>query len=463
MAGTGTLYRTLWRWHFYAGLLVIPLVLVLSLTGAAYLFKPQVDRWEERAFRDLPTAALAADHEASPAHQRTAALAAFPGARFHSYRLPETAGDAALVHLVLPGGAMRDVFVAPDGRVLGALDPQWRIMQVLHDLHGQLLAGRPGSWLVELAGSWAIVLVVTGLYLWWPRDNGQGRGMAGTLWPRLRSGRAVLWRDLHAVGGVWVSLLALVLLVTALPWTSVWGSAFKAIRTELAGHPVRQDWTIGGRAPDAGEHAAHDHGAMAGMAGMPGMAGTPVMDHAAADDALLNAVVARARSERLAFPAIVTPPARPCAPWTAKSDAQNRPLRATVTYDGGTGQRLAREDFADKPLADRVIGYGVAWHEGQLLGWFNQLVGLLTAALLVLVAVTGFARWRRRKPAGTLGAPALPAGGSARAGWIILLVAAAALPLLAASLAVIALAEWLVLPRLPRAARWLGLTPPGPI
>ncbi len=29
------LYRTIWRWHFYAGLLVIPLVLVLSLTGAA--------------------------------------------------------------------------------------------------------------------------------------------------------------------------------------------------------------------------------------------------------------------------------------------------------------------------------------------------------------------------------------------------------------------------------------------
>ncbi|MBK8272029.1 MAG: PepSY domain-containing protein [Sphingomonadales bacterium] len=28
------LYRTIWRWHFYAGLFVIPLILILATTGA---------------------------------------------------------------------------------------------------------------------------------------------------------------------------------------------------------------------------------------------------------------------------------------------------------------------------------------------------------------------------------------------------------------------------------------------
>ena len=51
------MYRTLWRWHFYAGLFVIPFVLVLALSGSVFLFKPQIDRWEERAFQGLPTAA----------------------------------------------------------------------------------------------------------------------------------------------------------------------------------------------------------------------------------------------------------------------------------------------------------------------------------------------------------------------------------------------------------------------
>ncbi len=42
-------HRAVWRWHFYAGLFCIPFVIILSLTGAAYLFKPQVE-----AFLDAP-------------------------------------------------------------------------------------------------------------------------------------------------------------------------------------------------------------------------------------------------------------------------------------------------------------------------------------------------------------------------------------------------------------------------
>lgn len=39
----GRLYRTIWRWHFYAGLFVVPFILLLALPGAIYLFKPQLD------------------------------------------------------------------------------------------------------------------------------------------------------------------------------------------------------------------------------------------------------------------------------------------------------------------------------------------------------------------------------------------------------------------------------------
>lgn len=37
-----TLYRAMWRWHFYAGLLVIPVIVLLCLSGIVYLFKPQI-------------------------------------------------------------------------------------------------------------------------------------------------------------------------------------------------------------------------------------------------------------------------------------------------------------------------------------------------------------------------------------------------------------------------------------
>ena len=48
-----SLYRTIWRWHFYAGIFCIPFVILLALTGAIYLFKPYYENWQENKFHQL--------------------------------------------------------------------------------------------------------------------------------------------------------------------------------------------------------------------------------------------------------------------------------------------------------------------------------------------------------------------------------------------------------------------------
>lgn len=452
--GQSSLYRVIWRWHFYAGLCIIPMILILSVTGAIYLFKPQVERWEERAFQGLPTTGAVA-----PSFQRDAALAAFPGSRLLYYRLPERTGDAALVHLELRGHGqvMRDVFVSPQGTVLGAFDPDRRAMEIVHDIHGQLMLGHRGSWLVELAASWAIVLIATGLYLWWPKGN----GFSGILWPRFGLGRRILLRDLHAVTGFWVSGFAMVLLLTGLPWAEVWGSGFKSIRTEMGWMKGEQDWTIGGRSA-GGEHAVHMTGALT-MQNVelqgPIHAGTPHSINQPASASLgLDRLVAKAETEHLAFPVIVVPPAGSNSPWTVRSDSQNRPLRVTIKYDPRDGRELSREPFGDKHIIDRVVGYGIAWHEGQLFGLANQLIGTFTALALVTLSVTGFLSWRRRKPEGRLGAPpTLPARLDGIGIRLVAVLFLLALPMFALSVAILWGLDKFALPRLPVLGRWLGM------
>lgn len=436
--GGATLYRTIWRWHFYAGLFVIPLILILSLTGAIYLFKPQIDAWEESAWRDLPTA-----NAAVPSQQVAAALQAFPGARLHSYRLPVADADAALVHLELAGrDAMRDVFVAPEGAVVGSLDPETRISDFVSRIHGSLLAGKAGDWLVELAANWSIVMILSGLYLWWPKGEGGKWRLAGTLWPRMQ--RGAFLRDLHAVTGFWVAGLALVLLLSGLPWASVWGDAFKTVREQAGWVQGAQDWSTG-----APEHAEHDHTAMLAAQAEP----MPAVS--------IDVIVAKAAAERLAFPVTVAPPGDH---WTVQSSAQNRPLRATITYDALTGDRQSIERFADRHPIDQVVGYGIAWHEGALFGWVNQVIGVLTALMLMTMAVSGFLLWRRRRPTGVLGAPPEPRDPARLKGvTAIILSLAVLLPLLAASLILLWLFDRLVLPRLPRLAKWLGVQVVSPV
>jgi len=443
------LYRVIWRWHFYAGLLVLPFILILAGSGTLYLFKPQVERWEERAFQNLPTVGAV-----PPTAQAEAALAAFPASSFVNYRLPERPGDAAMIHLKLADShAMADVFVSPQGVVLGSLASDDRIIAVDRRLHGQLFLGPRGSWLVELVASWTIVMVLSGLFLWWPR----GQTLAGVVWPRLsqKNGRG-FWRDLHAVTGFWISAFVLVLLVTGLPWAGVWGDALKSVRGEMGWVRGEQDWTLGGKQTSSGDmgHSEHNHSAMVG-------AGHPI------DLSPLSHFVAKAESEGLAFPVLVVAPAsemrgdsRGAPAWTVMSDAQNRPLRVTIHYDANTHAEISRETFAQKHIIDRIVAYGIAWHEGHLFGWVNQLIGVLTATGLAIMTVSGFVMWRRRKPKHLLGAPPLPfVAVSARLGIIVLLILAVLLPLLAASLIAILLLEKAVLPHLPGVQAWLGFVP----
>ena len=98
------------------------------------------------------------------------------------------------------------------------------------------LAAYVGSIMVELAASWAIVMVLTGLYLWWPRS---AKGLGGVLYPRIGQGAKRFWRDLHAVVGIWVSVFALFLLITGMPWALVWGNGFKTVRNWTGTAPGR--------------------------------------------------------------------------------------------------------------------------------------------------------------------------------------------------------------------------------
>ncbi|MFN3451526.1 MAG: PepSY-associated TM helix domain-containing protein [Sphingorhabdus sp.] len=439
-------YRTIWRWHFYASLFVMPLIFVLATTGAIYLFKPQLDRWEERAFSNLSP-----EQAVSPNTQLAMVMAANPSAQFQSYRLPERAGDAAMIHIGLADGqSMRDVYVSPQGKVLGSIDPESRISATVSRIHGSLLMGKVGDWIVELSACWAIVMILTGLYMWWPR----GRRFAGVVWPRLSKGNRVFLRDLHAVTGFWVSGLALVLLTTGLPWASVWGDAFRIGRAELGLVQGTQDWETSSAAP----HAEHDHGAMMKM------------DAAEIPPVALADMVAKAKAERLPHPVLVKPPGAPedFGPptqmvWTIKSEAQNRPLNREITFDVATGQEISRRGFADKHVIDRVVNYGIAWHEGQLFGWINQLVGVLTAVGLLALVVSGFLMWRRRKPDYALGAPPVPTVPLKMHGVVIIIgVMALLLPLLAISLIALWLFDRLLLPRLPALAEWLGICPAQP-
>ena len=454
------LYRAIWRWHFYAGVFCIPFVIWLSITGSIYLFRPQIERWLDRPYDHLHLEGS----RAAPEQIARAAVASVPHSVLHYYELPPNPDAAARV-VVGVGAQEFRVYVHPITRkALYIINEDHRPMTLLAHLHGQLLAGRWGSYFVELAASWAIVLLLTGLYLWWPR---QTEKLAGVIWVRIGKARRVFWRDVHAVSGVWTSAFALFLILTGLPWANGWGSYFKLIRQVTGTAVAHQDWTTG-RASELAARAAMNTNSLNAapeMSDMPGMDHTAhgewTMRHAAADAySAFNRLVPLADSLGLAPPIKIMPAAYRGGAWTIKSDSQNRTLRDVVQADPQSGAIVGRQNFNQTMLLDRVVGVRIAAHEGQLFGPTNQMLGLLTALGLITMCVSAVAMWWRRRHAGVLGAP-VP---MERPRWSYALLAAVLalafyLPELGISIIVTFLAEKFILSRIPATRRWLGLAP----
>lgn len=440
-------YRVVWRWHFYAGLFCIPFILLLAVSGAIYLFKPQVEPWLDRPYDHLSITGRLASAEA----RVTAALAAVPGSKLFAYELPE-APNAATRVIVQRDSDRTRVYVHPESlEVLRIVREDDRFMPIVSKLHGELLLGNIGSAIVELAASWTIIMIVTGLYLWWPR---QGRGLAGVVYPRLDGGPRLFWRDLHAVTGVWISSLALFLLLTGLPWAKVWGGYFKEVRRVTGTAVAQQDWTVGSARPGNTNAASVEH-----LDHSTTSSGQPPAAEVLPDYSAIDRLVDIVRPLNLAAPVLISPPTKGAGAWTAKSDAQNRPLRVKLVLNGATGAILTREDFKDRHFVDRAVGIGIAAHEGQLFGWPNQVLGLLTACGLLLIVVSSVILWWRRRGQGVLGAPQAPEHPRKSFGLsVVILLFGLFLPLFSASLIVVLLVEQFILRHIPGARRWLGLT-----
>jgi uncharacterized iron-regulated membrane protein len=451
------MYNTIWRWHFYAGLFCIPFVLVLSITGAIYLFKPQVEAVLNRPYDHLVVTGSPASAEA----QVMAALAAVPGTAMNAYELPETSHSAVRVLV----GYKRDltrVYVHPETlQILKIEQEDDKFMRIVHRLHGNLLLGDSGSYLVELAASWAIVMLITGLYLWWPSNI---KNMAGVVYPRLGKNSRLWWHDLHAVTGFWISFFTIFLLLSGLPWAKSWGGLLKEVRHMSAGKVGQQDWTTGrsselverekmNMAANEAEHAEHTgHQRMMDKNGMHKM-NMPKIDYSS-----LDRIIASVQPLNLAAPVLIFPPSKKSPEWMASSKAQNRLLRADLVLDAKTGVVKSRKNFADRPLLDRVIGAGIAIHEGQLFGWFNQLLGLLTALGLVLLSTSAMVLWWRRRLPGLLGVPQARATLSFAPALIaIVVMLGVLLPFLGITLIATLLVERWVLRYIPSARNFLGL------
>ena len=435
------LYFAVWRWHFYAGLYVIPFLVMLAVTGLIILWVTAISpEYGDRMVVTPGTALTVTEQEA-------AVLAAVPGT-VDKYVAPIDAAKPALFRVQTEGGAVMVALDPYSGAVIHQRPEAGTWNDWATKLHGTLLLKGEGEWwgdlLIEIAASLGVLLVVSGLWMAWPRG---GEGFSAMFVPNLAGKGRAFWKSTHRSVGSWIGIVLFFFLISGLSWAGIWGGKFvqpwNTFPAEKWGAPL-SDQT----------HASQNHtgvkevpwtleltplpesGSTVGVEILP--PGTPVE---------LETVVALARAIGFDGRVQVTKPADETGVWTLSRDSMSYDSKdptsdRTVHIDQYTGKVLADVRYADYPVGGKAMAVGIALREGQM-GLWNIALNLAFCLAVIFLCLGSVVMWWVRRPAKALrlAAPPLPTEVPV-SGWmvLVLLVLSLAIPVLGLTLlAVLAL------------------------
>lgn len=360
--------------HRWLGLISGLVVFIVSITGCIYVFQQEISDVLHRKqlsvapqqTRALPLSVLQAKAQAALGEKK-------PITFIQTYRDPAKAwtfgafkGDKeALTYF----GAVVYYDVACvnpyTGEVTGVIDHKYDFFNIVKFLHWSLLLNTPyGQPIVGWSTFIFVLLMITGLVLWWPKRKKKDLKQAFTVKWKAR------WRrlnyDLHNVLGFYVTLLALIIGFTGMVWAFKWFQAtVYVVASGTTTPPPKENFkSVQPAATITGN----------GM-----------------DIAFADAWHYMPQAERVG----VRPPADPTGTIRISTYESKKTFydRDELQYDQYSGQRLALRARKEKNRGERLIEMNYDIHVGAIAGLPGKIMAFLASLICASLPVTGFLVW----------------------------------------------------------------------
>jgi uncharacterized iron-regulated membrane protein len=374
-------HRLIFWGHLIAGLVAGVVILSMAVTGLVISYEAQLLNWANRDLRVAPPAT-------GTAHLDIETLVA---------KLRETKPDLnpsgitwksdPAMPVTLSSGKEGIYFANPyTGEFLGQGNRVWHdFFHAATDWHRFLTGtGLPKDVGKAITGAACLLfslLLLSGLYLWWPRQWRWASVRAVILFnPKLRD-RARNW-NWHNVFGFWSSFPLLCIILTGLIMSYGWANNLLFTLTGNAPPPPRERpaGAEGKRGGSPREGApANPSPSLAGLAPLLDLARQQIPDWSTL-------------SLRM--------PLKPGDPFPLMVDRGGRGqvhLRTMLNLDVAQGKVLpSPDDLLQQNLGRRLRMYARFLHTGELFGPIGQTVAALSALATLILIWTGFALTFRR-------------------------------------------------------------------
>jgi uncharacterized iron-regulated membrane protein len=363
------LRKTIFWLHLTAGVVAGMVILIMSVTGVMLAYEKQIIAWADRDLRIAPAAnstrlpiesLLAKVREANPTNTPTAITF------YAEPRLP----------VMVSFGREKTLLVNPySGEALGEGSKKLRgFMRVMIDWHRWL--GREGeSRAVGKAITGAcnlafLFLVISGFYLWFPRQWSAKAFRSVAVFDRGLSGKARDW-NWHNVIGFWSALPLALIVGTAVFFSYQWATP---VLYRVMGEPP----------PPVPARPAESGAPRRGSGGESKFDG-------------LNQLVAVAEKEVADWKTMNIRLGGPAAVFAMDSGNGGQPNRKLqLTLKRGTAEVVSKDTYDSYSPARKVRLWSRWIHTGEAFGLFGQAIALLASAGGALLVCTGISLAIRR-------------------------------------------------------------------
>jgi uncharacterized iron-regulated membrane protein len=354
--------------HRWMGLIAGIVILVIAVTGCVLIFENDIDRAANASVMKVTPGA-----EKVPLQQVLQNVrAAYPSETVGGMSFPQHANHALLVSL-------KGTTLGVDpytGHVLGTIDRGKGFARWVHMLHTRFLAGRPGELIVGGFTVVTLLMAISGVYLWWPRQ----------IWTVKASARS--WRrmnfDLHNVLG-WYSAVLLVFMTVSGVMIAYEKELDPLVEKLNGGVPAAKPAPVASTVIPGAAPITLDEAYRAAQAAVPG-----------------------AFISNINVPA----PGKAVYRMSVKFPEDRTPAgRSRVAIDQYSGATLDIVSTRTQPLGTKILNLKRSIHTGDVFGWPSQALAFLVSLALAGQVVTGILIWW--KP-GKFGALAGSRAGTAR-------------------------------------------------
>ena len=235
--------------------------------------------------------------------------------------------------------------------------------RTMFSLHRWLMDSRPedggifwGKVIVGISTLLMVVIIITGAIIWWPKSR---KALKHRVSIKVRNGWHRFWYDLHVAGGIYATLLVLIMALTGLTWSFEW---YRSGFYKIFGVETQK----GGKNAQQGKATPYLHW-------------QEIYDQVAADNPDAPQITISEGSASVSL-----------GSWG------NQRASDKYKFDNATGEITSIERYADAGKSSKIGGWIYSLHVGSWGGIATRILWLLAALLGATLPLTGYYLWIRR-------------------------------------------------------------------